>query len=88
MLLLALALAVALVVAAAAWLHPLRPRRRVLVTLLDDSALAGVLWSRRGPYLVLRGFQVVEAGQAPVAADGEAVVHRGQIRYVQVIGRS
>lgn len=81
----------ALVVAAVAGVvlaSPLRLRRRVVVTLLDDSALIGVLWARRGRFLVLRGYQVVEVGREPVSADGEAVVHRDQIRYVQVIGQA
>lgn len=61
-------------------------RRRVMVNLLDGRALGGVLWARRGPLLVLRDVALFEpGGDGPVAIDGEAVVERARVSFVQVL---
>lgn len=60
----------------------LRPRRRVMVNLTDGTALAGVLWRRRGRFLVLRDARLHQAGgEAPI--DGEAIVDRARVLFVQ-----
>ncbi len=82
--LIAIAVGLVIILAALVILHPLRLRRRVLVVLLDDSGVAGILWGRRGPYLVLRSASIVSSGES-VPADGEVVLHRSQVRYVQVL---
>lgn len=61
-------------------------RKRVLVNLTTEKAFRGVLWARRGPLLVLRGAELLEAGRAPVPMDGEVVVERHRVDFVQVLG--
>lgn len=58
-------------------------RRRVLVTVEDGRTIGGVLWRRRGPLLVLRDAAVFERGN-PYLVDGELVIERARIRWVQV----
>ncbi len=59
-------------------------RRRVVVNLGDD-AISGVLWARRGRLLVLRDARIMQPGREPVPMDGEVVIDRDQVRFVQAV---
>lgn len=61
-------------------------RKRVVVNLLTDRAFTGILWARRGPLLVLRDAVMHEPGVPPAPIDGEVVVERDQIEFIQVTG--
>lgn len=60
-------------------------RRRVIVN-LADKAFNGVLWARRGPLLVLRDVELLEAGRQPQTVDGEIVIERTRVEFIQVLG--
>ena len=59
--------------------------RRVMVNLTSGSAIQGVLWDERGPLIVLRDARLhVDGGnQAPL--DGEVIIERSRIDFVQVV---
>jgi len=66
-------------------------RLRVIVVNLKsdpDNALEGVLWSARGDWYVLRNGALVNPNADPdkrrIPAEGELVIHRGNIAYLQV----
>lgn len=59
-------------------------RRQVVVNLASGRSFRGILWAKRGPLLVLREATLLEAGQA-VTVDGEVVVERRTIEWVQVL---
>jgi hypothetical protein len=59
-------------------------RKRVVVN-LADKAFSGILWAQRGPLLVLRDVQLLEAGREPQAVDGEVVVERAKVEFTQVL---
>ncbi|MFE4691257.1 hypothetical protein ACFRH6_14505 [Streptomyces sp. NPDC056749] len=59
-------------------------RRRVVVN-LPDKAFSAVLWAKRGPLLVLRDVQLLEAGRPPQPVDGEVIVERARVEFVQVL---
>jgi hypothetical protein len=61
--------------------------RVVLVNLIaeNNTALRGVLWSVRGPWLTLRDAAVIKADSGPMKADGELIVHRDNIAFIQVL---
>ncbi|MFF9894965.1 hypothetical protein [Streptomyces longispororuber] len=59
-------------------------RKRVVVN-LADKAFSGVLWAQRGPLLVLRDVQLLEAGREPQVVDGEVVVERNRVEFTQVL---
>lgn len=59
-------------------------RRRVMVVHQSGRSFEGVLWARRGPLLVLRNAQVSEAG-VMVEADGEVVIERAHVAWMQVL---
>lgn len=61
-------------------------RRRVVVNLLTDRAFTGILWARRGPLLVLRDVVMHEPGGASSPVDGEVVVERDQVEFIQITG--
>lgn len=58
-----------------------------MVNLQGDEAKAyeGVLWSSRGQWLTLRQVTVHRAGSPSAAMDGEMVVHRSRIDFLQVL---
>jgi hypothetical protein len=69
------------------WWRPPCLLRGVLVTLVSDSetAFKGVLWRSRGPWLVLRDVSIIKARTAPLLVDGEVVIHRANLAFLQVL---
>jgi hypothetical protein len=59
-------------------------RKRVVIN-QADRAFRGILWAQRGPLLVLRDAELLEAGRAPQAVDGEVVVERSKVEFTQVL---
>lgn len=59
--------------------------RRQVVVNTAERAFAGVLWARRGPLLVLRNVVVHEPGTQPQEVDGEVVVERARVEFIQVV---
>jgi hypothetical protein len=60
-------------------------RRRVVVNLASGRAFRGILWAKRGPLLVLREAAMFEPGVPPVPVDGEAVIERRTVEFIQVL---
>ena len=60
--------------------------RRVMVNLTTGNAVDGILWDERGQFIVLRDatLHVQEAG-GPSKLDGEVILDRTRIEFVQVI---
>ncbi|WP_354596083.1 hypothetical protein R1Y80_00775 [Streptomyces sp. JL1001] len=52
---------------------------------LADKAFDAVLWAKRGPLLVLRDVELLEAGRQPQPVDGEVVVERARVEFIQVL---
>ena len=69
------------------WWRPPCLLRLVIVNLHDDAAPAirGVLWRSRGPWLVLRDAALIKTHADPIAVDGEVVLHRAVVRFLQVL---
>lgn len=60
--------------------------RRVMVNLLSGSAIDGVLYDERGPLIVLRDCNLHSEGGQHAPLDGEVIVERDHIDFVQVVG--
>lgn len=58
--------------------------RRVVVNLTTGSAIEGVLWSEQGDLVVLKDASLMEPGRGSVPMDGEVIVQRDRINFVQV----
>lgn len=82
---LAVTLLALMVTAYEVWGLP-RRRRRCLVNLHGEGdAIEGVLWTRRGPWLVLKDCRLVRAGGASTEpADGEILIEAKQVSFIQV----
>ena len=59
-------------------------RRRVVVALANGIAVDGVLWTRTLRHVVIRDATVHSEGQN-VTADGEVIIDRNQIVYIQAL---
>jgi hypothetical protein len=59
--------------------------RKVIVNCKDGTAMKGVLWQRRADYLVLRNAELLPQRAAPIAIDGEALIFRPDISFIQVL---
>ncbi len=59
-------------------------RKKVVVN-LADKAFMGILWAKRGPLLILRNAELLEAGRDPYPVDGEVIVERAQVQFTQVL---
>jgi hypothetical protein len=69
------------------WFLPPFVLRTVIVNLKDDpsAALQGVLWSVRGPWFTLRQAAMLKAKAEMTPLDGEIVVHRDNVAFLQVL---
>jgi hypothetical protein len=60
--------------------------RRVLVNLRDQpEAIRGLLVRQRGPWLVLAQAELLQTDGAPTPIDGEVLIERPQIVFVQLL---
>lgn len=73
-------------VAGASWWRARRylVHRRVVVNLRTGTAVSGVITEVRGPLLIMRDATVHDGDQA-APADGEIVVDRANVDYVQAV---
>ena len=61
--------------------------RRGIVNLKGgETVFSGVLWRKRGGYLVLRNAQLLRARAESVPMDGEVLVPLGNVEFVQLVG--
>lgn len=59
-------------------------KRRAIVTLKTGEAFVGVLYAVDRETLTLRGADAVGVGDKRVPVDGEVIVLRGDVAYVQL----
>lgn len=57
--------------------------RRVVVNMVDGSSIDGVLYRDPGNLLVLKNATYHEPGAQPVHLDGDTVIERTQVLFVQ-----
>jgi hypothetical protein len=71
------------------WLRELFRRypthRSVVVNTTTDRAFKGVLWRQHRRYLVLRNAYLLKAKGESVSVDGEVVIERDKVDFVQVL---
>jgi hypothetical protein len=69
------------------WWRPPCLLRAVIVNLKDDpsTAIKGVLWATRGPWCTFMDCALLKANLPPTPMDGEIVVHRSNIAFLQVL---
>lgn len=65
------------------WLYPVR--RKVVVNTKTERAFRGVLWRAGWRYLVLRNAEMLGPGGEHTPVDGEVVIARANVDFVQVI---
>lgn len=56
-----------------------------MVNLKTDKAFSGVLFAKRGNLLILKGAQLLEAGRDPARVDGEVVIERSNVDFIQIL---
>ena len=57
----------------------------VIANTKDGKAFRGVIWARRGGYLVLRNAQLLRAKGETVPLDGEVLVPERDVEFLQVL---
>lgn len=69
------------------WWRPPCLLRTVIVNLKDDptTAIKGALWSSRGAWLTVRNVSLLKSGAPPIAMDGDVVLHRSNVAFLQVL---
>lgn len=67
-----------------AW-RRLAVHRRVVVTTKTGKSFAGVLFSKRGPLLVLKEATLFNPGSPPAPVDGDVLLERANVDFVQVL---
>jgi hypothetical protein len=69
------------------WWRPPCLLRTVILNVRDDqnTAIQGVLWASRGAWLVIRNPQLLNAAREPAPMDGEVVIHRTHVAFIQVV---
>lgn len=69
------------------WWRPPCLLRTVIVNQIggSESALRGVLWESRGAWLTLKEASVLQENKPATAVDGEIVIHRSNVAFIQVL---
>jgi hypothetical protein len=69
------------------WWRPPCVLRSVIVNFTDDpsTAIKGVLWASRGPYLTFKTASILKPNAEPATVDGDVVIHRDRISFLQVL---
>jgi len=71
-------------------MNPLGPRypilRQVIVNTRGDETFRGLLWQRRGEYLVLRQAVMLRGRGEGTALDGEVAIPAANVAFIQVVG--
>jgi len=69
------------------WFAPPCLRQSVVVNLISepDTAIRGVLWSVRGSWFVLKNAAILKPTLDPVTIDGEVIIHRANVAFLQVV---
>lgn len=60
-------------------------RRRVLVNLTTGQAIEGILLRQSGPLLIVANATLHEANVEPTPLDGEAVIERDRVAFIQAV---
>lgn len=60
-------------------------RRSVIVNTQSGRAFRGVLWNQQGAYLVLRNAEISRPGVEWAPLDGEVVIDRANVDFLQVL---
>lgn len=60
-------------------------RRQVIVVLDGERTISGVLYSQRGELLVLRNCTIYAGSTNGHPADGEVVIERSRVSWIQVV---
>lgn len=47
--------------------------------------MRGVLWAANGPWLTLKDATALRANAQPLKVDGDVVIHRSQVLFIQVL---
>ena len=61
--------------------------RSVIVNTKTKLAFRGVLWSQKGGYLVLRNAELLKGKGEATTIDGEVLIDRANVDFMQVIAR-
>lgn len=69
-----------------AWSRRLVVRRRVLVQLDTGRAVVGTLWSTKANRVVIKSAELFEPGSEPTRMDGDVVIERARVEYIQAVG--
>lgn len=69
------------------WWRPPCLLQPVIVNVKDDpsTAIKGVLWSQRGPWLTFRSCSILKANVPPMPMDGDVVIHVQNVAFLQVL---
>lgn len=59
--------------------------RRIIVNLKSGQSLDGFLIRQSGQLLFLRETALLDAGDNPIAIDGEVIVERSEIDFIQCL---
>ena len=59
--------------------------RKVIINLKSDKVFRGVLWRKRGRYLVLREAELLKPGGGSARVDGEVVIESSNVDFLQVL---
>ena len=66
------------------WFYP--EKRTVVVNTRTEKAFRGVLWRSRRRHLVLRNAELVGPRGERTPVDGEVVIDRSNVDFIQVTG--
>jgi small nuclear ribonucleoprotein (snRNP)-like protein len=66
------------------YFRPYPELRTVIVNLKSGTAFRGVVWRKRGSFVILRNAEILKDKAGGSRIDGEVLVERSDIDFIQV----
>ena len=66
------------------YFRPYPELKTVIVNLKSGTAFRGVAWRRRGPFMILRNAELLTDKAGTRSVDGEVLVQKTDIDFIQV----
>ncbi len=60
-------------------------KQQVIVNTKTDKSFKGLLWQKTSDYLILRGARMLRGRDTPIALDGELVIYRDNVDFLQMV---
>lgn len=61
-------------------------RKRVIINTKSDKTFRGIIWKHNSQFVILKNVELLHSSKQATPVDGEVIIYRTDIDFIQVIG--